>query len=217
MEYNKQYRYLEFLENIYKTYSNTKREVTVELTDCLIDIKKNATEEEQEFVLNSIMDLTINPQYHNLINATVEIFYNNNEKEEEISNSNIKENSQDNDVQNVDVLTIIEEIYSKYKEGNYKINDDLRKYLHEQNTILQQEEKEEIVKYVMDLMLPDSPYSNLINELPSIFHDSDEQEVYYSESDDIDESLYSSLSGSSDDFDEYSSDKSRSSSLSYSE
>ena len=39
MEYNKQYRYLDFLENIYKTYSNTKREVTVELTDYLIDIK----------------------------------------------------------------------------------------------------------------------------------------------------------------------------------
>lgn len=217
MEYNKQYRHLEFLENIYKTYSNTKREVTVELTDCLIDIKKNATEEEQELVLNNIMDLMINPQYHNLINATVGIFYNNNEKEEEISNSNIKENSQDDNVQNVDVLTIIEEIYSKYKEGNYKINDDLRKYLHEQNTILQQEEKEEIVKYVMDSMLPDSKYSDLINELPSILYDSDEQEVYYSESDDIDESLYSSLSGSSDDFDEYSSDKSRSSSLSYSE
>ena len=54
---------------------------------------ENATEEEQELVLNNIMDLMINPQYHNLINATVEIFYNNNEKEEEISNSNIKENS----------------------------------------------------------------------------------------------------------------------------
>ena len=178
--------------------------------------KNNATEEEQEFVLNSIMDLTINPQYHNLINATVEIFYNNNEKEEEISNSYFKEYCV-RDVQNVDVLTIIEEIYSKYKEGNYKINDDLRKYLHEQNIILQQEEKEEIVKYVMDSMLSDSKYSDLINELPSILYDSDEQEVYYSESDDIDESLYSSLSGFSDDFDEYSSDKSRSSSLSYSE
>ena len=40
MEYNKQYRHLEFLENIYKTYYNVKREVKVELTDCLIDILK---------------------------------------------------------------------------------------------------------------------------------------------------------------------------------